>query len=121
MMPSCVNPKILHSRAFSVVSVSLLSRDQESKRINPRSSRPNETIVIAIRLTNGEHGTLNISKLANVKPEVSLEVYGEGGSIRSKTGAGLRWQYFLPVITALAARWHVYALDSCGHGQSHRS
>ncbi len=32
-----------------------------------------------------------------------------------------QWQYFLPVIPALAARWHVYALDSCGHGQSHRS
>jgi len=35
-------------------------------------------------------------------------------------GGGDRWQYLLPIIPALAVRWHVYALDLRGHGRSGR-
>jgi pimeloyl-ACP methyl ester carboxylesterase len=31
-----------------------------------------------------------------------------------------RWQYFLPVITGLSEKWHIYALDFRGHGKSGR-
>ncbi len=33
-------------------------------------------------------------------------------------GGASRWQGFLPIIPALARRWHVYALDLRGHGRS---
>jgi pimeloyl-ACP methyl ester carboxylesterase len=33
-------------------------------------------------------------------------------------GGASRWQGFLPIISALAADWHVYALDLRGHGRS---
>jgi pimeloyl-ACP methyl ester carboxylesterase len=33
-------------------------------------------------------------------------------------GGAAHWQGFLPIIPALAARWHVYALDLRGHGRS---
>jgi pimeloyl-ACP methyl ester carboxylesterase len=33
-------------------------------------------------------------------------------------GGGSHWQGFLPIITALAADWHIYALDLRGHGRS---
>ena len=36
-------------------------------------------------------------------------------------GIGHRWQAFLPVIPALAARWHIYAVDFRGHGHSGRT
>jgi pimeloyl-ACP methyl ester carboxylesterase len=35
-------------------------------------------------------------------------------------GGGDRWQDFLPLLPALAARWHVYAPDLRGHGKSGR-
>jgi pimeloyl-ACP methyl ester carboxylesterase len=35
-------------------------------------------------------------------------------------GGGDRWQDFLPLLPALATRWHVCALDLRGHGQSGR-
>lgn len=33
-------------------------------------------------------------------------------------GGASRWQGFLPIMPALAARWHIYALDLRGHGRS---
>jgi pimeloyl-ACP methyl ester carboxylesterase len=33
-------------------------------------------------------------------------------------GGAVRWQDFLPIRPALAARWQVYALDLRGHGRS---
>src|SRR5690348_13939472 len=33
-------------------------------------------------------------------------------------GLGRRWQVFLPLIPSLAPRWHIYAPDLRGHGQS---
>ena len=33
-------------------------------------------------------------------------------------GLGRRWQVFLPLIPSLSLRWHVYAFDLRGHGQS---
>jgi len=33
-------------------------------------------------------------------------------------GGGNRWQQFLPIIPALAFRWHIYAPDMRGHGKS---
>jgi len=35
-------------------------------------------------------------------------------------GGGDRWQSFLPILPALAMRWHVFALDLRGHGKSGR-
>lgn len=35
-------------------------------------------------------------------------------------GVMTRWQAFLPLIPALSMRWHIYALDSRGHGKSCR-
>jgi len=35
-------------------------------------------------------------------------------------GLTMRWQYYLPVLPALSARWHTYALDLRGHGKSGR-
>lgn len=32
-----------------------------------------------------------------------------------------RWQYFLSIIPVLSLRWHIYALDFRGHGESSRS
>jgi pimeloyl-ACP methyl ester carboxylesterase len=32
-----------------------------------------------------------------------------------------RWQYYLPIMPWLEARWHVYALDFRGHGRSSRT
>jgi pimeloyl-ACP methyl ester carboxylesterase len=32
-----------------------------------------------------------------------------------------RWQYFLPILPTLSARWHTYALDFRGHGRSSRT
>ena len=32
-----------------------------------------------------------------------------------------RWQYYLPIMPFLTARWHVYALDFRGHGRSSRT
>src|SRR5690554_5537520 len=36
-------------------------------------------------------------------------------------GATAYWQEMLPIIPALAERWHVYALDHRGHGKSGRA
>ena len=33
-------------------------------------------------------------------------------------GLGRRWQVFLPLISSLCLRWHIYALDLRGHGKS---
>src|SRR4030067_1162142 len=33
-------------------------------------------------------------------------------------GLSDRWQFFLPVLTSLSNRWHVYAVDFRGHGSS---
>jgi pimeloyl-ACP methyl ester carboxylesterase len=33
-------------------------------------------------------------------------------------GLGRRWQVFLPLIPSLSLRWHIYAFDLRGHGQS---
>jgi pimeloyl-ACP methyl ester carboxylesterase len=33
-------------------------------------------------------------------------------------GLGRRWQVFLPLIPSLSLRWHIFALDLRGHGQS---
>ena len=33
-------------------------------------------------------------------------------------GLSDRWQFFLPVLTSLSNRWHVYAVDFRGHGAS---
>src|SRR4030067_2381801 len=33
-------------------------------------------------------------------------------------GLSDRWQFFLPVLTSLSNRWHVYAVDVRGHGSS---
>ncbi len=35
-------------------------------------------------------------------------------------GIASRWQVFLPILPALCARWHVFALDLRGHGSSSR-
>lgn len=35
-------------------------------------------------------------------------------------GLGRRWQVFMPLIPALSLRWHLFALDLRGHGQSGR-
>lgn len=35
-------------------------------------------------------------------------------------GGGDRWQYFLPLIPHLVAKWHLYAVDLRGHGKSGR-
>jgi pimeloyl-ACP methyl ester carboxylesterase len=36
-------------------------------------------------------------------------------------GIGHRWQAFLSIMPALAARWHIYAMDFRGHGRSGRT
>jgi pimeloyl-ACP methyl ester carboxylesterase len=36
-------------------------------------------------------------------------------------GVTRRWQDFLPILPALAARWHVHAIDLRGHGRSGRA
>jgi pimeloyl-ACP methyl ester carboxylesterase len=35
-------------------------------------------------------------------------------------GGGDRWQSFLPILSNLAMRWHIFALDLRGHGKSGR-
>ena len=35
-------------------------------------------------------------------------------------GMTMRWQYYLPALPALSARWHTFALDQRGHGKSGR-
>ena len=75
---------------ISSLSASLLSRKEPGRlEKQSKSSIPPETISIVLRLENGVHGTLNISKVANVTPAITLEVYGEGGFIRSVYGKGL--------------------------------
>lgn len=44
-----------------------------------------------------------------------------GPSVICLHGLTDRWQYFLPIMSTLSMRWHIYALDFRGHGKSSRT
>ena len=49
------------------------------------------------------------------------ETLNEGPPILFLHGLSDRWQFFLPLLPQISMRWHVYALDFRGHGESSRS
>ena len=42
---------------------------------------PNESLAAQLKLANGAHGSMLLTKLANVEMEIGVDVYGEGGAL----------------------------------------
>jgi pimeloyl-ACP methyl ester carboxylesterase len=60
----------------------------------------------------------------HIKGDVTInyaEVKNNDPPILFLHGLSDRWQFFLPLIPQISSRWHTYALDFRGHGDSSRS
>lgn len=66
--------------------------------------------MIQVKQYNGKDVTLNYAEIENDAPPI-LFLHGLSD----------RWQFFLPLLPHISLRWHVYALDFRGHGDSSRS
>ena len=59
---------------------------ENSAELNSDVSCPPESVSAVVKLQNGSHGIVNISEIANVKPHLSLSIYGESGHLSVRSG-----------------------------------
>jgi predicted dehydrogenase len=74
------------SHAFNLIETHLspvisISTSLMARPVVGGGEIPNESLAAQLKLANGAHGSLLLTKLANVEMQIGIDMYGEGGSL----------------------------------------